>query len=619
MLKKPQISEYLRNLYFRFWWIDVMYPIFLALIFFAGLSYLFYTGQKHRRIASSIEERAIKLSLSLAKPLQKSKKAPKNITIITYKPIDHQSSGALKPDASAKDYVRLITKLLNKKAQAIFVSWHPLMHRDEMNYKSLIKLQQKAKKNYQKIYWGIHPNLINHLPLEFQEKAKILEADPCQTGLQIICIYNPRWKHWVMQKVFQTFSNKSYLQLEQENLISHNLPRLYTSYLLNLKSTKELTNYSFKEVFEEKANLEGKYYFIGPDTSTTGIARNHESRMVNTLVKQFTPLHEYWAQHAHMIQEKSLIKIASQKATVIATFFCVIFAIFTLIWKGAISSLGIFIVVCFLAPFINALSIQYLKFYVPIFDIVYAGVSTFFLASFSKLSIESFHLWRLKIQQRVDQEIVDAKGNFISLISHNLNTPVAKMQGMLSAIEMFTKDHNFRKDLQKSQTILTKIQLAIRFVLVTTALEEEQINPEAVTIKSIINEINQEVAPLIKKLGYKFSIECLSSEDLLIPVRIDKRALKSGLLALLVLLEEKLRLQIFKTHLFLDSTSEKSHIILRVETNSDVDDFKIESNHTDGTLLKKVSSVLLQSLSENYGSKLTLFSRRIELSLQSLC
>lgn len=581
-----------------------MYPLFLALLFFLGLSYLFYAGPKQRRIASQIEERIIGLSISLASPPPNSVSS-RDVAIVGLRFDPGQQ------DASLARYRDAISKLLSAKAKTIYVNWQPLLHRHEEDYAQLLQLHFLAKRRGQAIYWVILPKLAKYLPATFREHAHILAADPCQWGLQITCVYNPRWNEWIIQHLGTRLAAPPLAELSKTAVISSNLPRALQAYLLFLAPASTLRSYSLEELGDRPSSLNASHYFVGPSDSV------HLSEMsaLKTLEGSQTPKQVFWARYAAMVMRGDWVRVVPSQLTNILVLLVTLATVFGLVYWGALSALGISVVLYLLTPLINAWSIRYLGWYLPVFNIMYAGVSTLLLATFAMLAIEAFRFWRLRLKERMEEEMVAVKGNFISLISHNLNTPVAKMQGMLVALEHFAVDAALKHDVNVSQLLLTKIQLAIRAVLVTTALEDGQINREAVTILSLLSDVEQSLKTPLKRLGCSFSVHALGHEDLDIPFRIDKRALVTAIFALIAVLCEESQAQKMQTTLSLAEDSSPSRLLVRIDTDQDIAKLGEALGQEIGPLLRRVSQSLLQALAGSYDGKLTVHERRLELVL----
>ena len=251
-----------------------------------------------------------------------------------------------------------------------------------------------------------------------------------------------------------------------------------------------------------------------------------------------TPLHKFWALHAQMFHDDAIIRIVPQELSISLAFFVALSIVLILQKFGALYSLVAFLILSCAGPVLNVLAIRNFQIYCPIFDTLYAGFLTFLLATFAKLSIESFYHWRLRIQQVSDSELLSAKSNFISLLSHNLNTPVAKMQGILTAIESCNRDEALHKDLREAHRLVSSIQISIRSVLAITSMEENELNSEALVFESFLESFRESMSRTFKRLGLSIQLELVDNELAKVPIRFDRRALTMGIVSFLILLAD---------------------------------------------------------------------------------
>lgn len=630
-MKDRLISHY----YYKVWWLDVLYPLLLAFLIFSGLTYLFYTGQKHRRISAKIEDRLIHLSLWLANP-----RPVKNhhlIATVSLREEDlpfHESFRYGEyTDASPATYQLLIDKLLDLGAETIFINWQPQPEKSE-GYAGLIPVLGKARRLSRDVLWGVHPKFIKDLPPEFQQEALVLEADPCQMSTQILCVYNENWTHWIMQAIPIFLWKKKAENWGRRLVISDNLPRLFPSYILYYNDPKEIQDYSFHEILTRQETLSVKTIFVGNllIQGRKGMSQAADVGRVQTILDESslpprtggTPLHTFWAQHAQLFLDDDLVAIIPYHLSFLIACIVALLTIMILFLWGPLPSLGFFLAFASLAPLVNTLMLNLYRIYLPIFDSLYAGISASFLATFAKLSAESFYHWRLRIRQRSDKDVIDAKGNFISLLSHNLNTPIAKMQGMLSAIEHLAPSPTILKDLHQAQTLVATIQLSVRFVLVTTFLEDKNLNPEACCLVALEREFREMMENPLVRLGFRFTLQTVEDDLSQVPLRFDKRALTSGLAACITLLAEDDQQ---KLTVELATIEEKEDLVLSFQfLGPSIGPKKIDEKMKQGetlNLLAHVSATLIHSLLKVYRGRfephpqgITLFLKPSAHSLQ---
>lgn len=623
----------LKQLYFKVWWMDVLYPLLLSFILFWSLSYLLYSGQKHRRVSSQIETRMIYWSLWAVSPRPLDKPSP--FLTVSLTESDFQTLNQLSihehRDTSLINYAFLLNKLLDLESKIIFIHWQPDAFPSDSHYEPFFPIIEKAKTLGAKLYFVVHPTLMMSLPPRFRDQASLLEADPCDSSLQILCVYEKVWNKWVMQKIAKLYW-KDLSTPRWFEPISHNLPPQSTAHLLYYNAYSDFIDFSFRDILEldevateaHKNFFRGKSIFIGNSLvqGRTGMMKSADINRVKTVLDPLnnsarrtgTPLHKFWAQHAQMFHDNAMIGIVPHELSVSLAFLLAILIIFILQRFGAIYSLASFLLIACMGPIFNILAIRHFLVYLPIFDALYAGFLSFLLATFAKLSIESFYHWRLRIQQKSDSELLSAKSHFLSLLSHNLNTPVAKMQGILSAVENYCTDENLSKDLQEAQKLVSSIQLCIRSVLVTTALEEKELNPEVFVFSSFLQSFRESMKKTLGRLGIDVEMHLEESEFSKVPVRFDPRALTMGLASLCILLAENgLRGPLVFRFEILETSMLRGHV---GRGQCHVSPFG-DTWHCPPSLLGELARNVLNSFLATYGGTLNLCEEDLVLTLHA--
>ncbi len=622
-------SEWIQKIYFKVWWIDVLYPLLLSCLLFWSLSYLLYSGQKHRRVSSQIESRLIYWSLRAAGP--RVIKNPSPFITVSLDEDDFKSLNQLHihdhRDTSLINYASLLNRLLDLSCVRIFIHWQADAFPHGSHYEPLYPIIEKARKLGIELYFVVHPTLMTSLPPRFREQAQVLEADPCDSSLQILCVYDPGWDKWVMQKISSLYGRHSSHSRILEP-ITHNLPPQSLAHLLYYNSYQDFINLSFRDILElSSSHLEtlqpffkNKSVFIGNALiqGRSGMMKSADINRVKTVLdplkssarKTGTPLHKYWAQHAQMFHDNALIGILPYELSLSLASVLALSIILILLRFGPVYSLLTFLLFACLAPLLNILAIRYFLIYVPIFDALYAGFLSFLLATFAKLSVESFYHWRLRIEQKSDSELLSAKSHFVSLLSHNLNTPVAKMQGILTAVENYSPHTELREDLQKAQRLVSTIQLSIRSVLVTTALEEKELNHEAFVLGNFLQSFKESMLKTLGRLGVNVELILHESELSNMPVRFDRRALTMGLSSFFILLAEETGSALTMTFEICENVDRKIWLMCKAQWKTGVlkEDFLsyIQANVPQKGLLEELTMTALNSFVKTYQGHLSI-------------
>ena len=545
------MKNYLSGLYRKVWWFDVIYPFILSASLFSGLTYLIYHGEKHRSISGKVELNFIEFSLRAASPrpiVNSHEVVTVTLKDFDLKYLEHYSHRGYR-DVTISEYARLISNLLKHGANYIVISW--IHGQKDIPYERYLPLLNvlKEKPKDRKIVFAVQPFVKDYIPKELGIYAEVMEADPCQRGIQTVCIYQAHWEDWVIQEIVRDVWSARSEQREKQ-VISQNLPRIFPSYLLYFNNVYEFQDFSYTElndIWFPEDYFRDKKIFLGNGLIQSRLGDYVAlGRVGTTLTRKDkdppsivgTPYHKYWAQIAQLFIDDALITvIPSWLSFSIAIIFAIIITL-CLAYLGGPASLAAYLCVAILAPLFNALLIRFFHLYIPIFDTIFAGLSTFIIVTFAKLSLESFRHWQLHIRQKENEEIADIKGNFISLVSHNLNTPVAKMQGILDILLKLPLDKAIGLDLDRSSRLVARIQLSIRAVLVATAIEDGKLNHEPMTLDAIMREFKSLMFSPLKRLGFTIDINLDSDVEELsqFPLRFDKRSLVGTIGSLIVLL-----------------------------------------------------------------------------------
>lgn len=532
-------------------------------------------------------------------------------------------------DTNMISYARLLNRLLDLGAQNIFVHWQPDAFPSGSRYGPLLSVVEKAKTQGRSLYFATHPALFKNLASEFKAHAKLLEADPCDTHLQTVCMYDEAWQNWIMQKLSTLYWRKP----TSRDSFARQIPPP-KSYLLHYNNYSDFADFSFHEIMELRQQgtqvhpsfFQGKTVFVGNSVvqGKEGMFKASDTNRVKTVLdplqmstRRFgTPLHKFWAQQAQMFHDNALVAVASKTFSLSMALLLALSIIVFLHRFGAMYSLAVFLAFAGASLLCNVLAIIYFNIYFPVFDSLYAGLLAFVLATFAKLSIESFYHWRLRIQEKSDSELVSAKSNFISLLSHNLNTPVAKMQGILSAVESFCPNEALQTDLKKAQKLVTTIQVAIRSVLVTTALEEHDLNHEPITITSFVKNFRESMLKTLERLGINVILSIHDSELSQMPLRFDKRALIMGLASFLILLQKNLKKQVIHLEFAIEEGDTAGlKCTFTGDNSTDWKDSWLNPDHQQSDFLQEVASAALTSLIKTYTGQIEVEGSRARLRL----
>ncbi len=547
-MKHGDIKNKLLRFREKLWWFDVVYPVTLILFLFGSLTYIIYAGEPQSRISRIAEKQLLIHSMRLSGTRSIEHKG--KVLVVNVSPFEinmfGRAPGGMVPDVNAGAYAKIIRRLAEANVRNIFVNWDTEAHLFDEVYMSPLTETLKQKSSNTNIFFGMHPDHIGSMPADFSKIAVMLDSGPCDeiTETQIECVYNKKWDDWVVQSVINVLGENKQSDSVSPPWISMELSSNSPRYILNISPRKDLESVSFTQLLErDAATLKGyEAVFIGVDYRNvlSPSALHSFPLMVSTIHDPVTndprfsgtPMHVFWAQIAQMYLDEAMISVPSNKiiwATTLA--FCVL-VLLVMFYFGGIHALGMFIVFGLAGPSVNAWSLRNLQIYVPLFDSYYFGVTILITAGIMRLSFTSYQRWRLETQSHYHSKIADLKSNFISLFSHNLNTPVAKMQGMLGILKTSMNDQPeaSRRLAFTADTQVGLLEYAIRGVLVGSAIEEKSINDTSRPLSKLYVDVLESNASSLRRLGVNITSKLLHASDdeaLFQPLLFDVRAVSA--------------------------------------------------------------------------------------------
>jgi signal transduction histidine kinase len=479
----------------RLWWFDVIYPIALIALLFGSLTFIIYAGQPQMRLTSLAERELLTLSLRL-RPHTDSATLPGAIAYIEAKSTD--------------DIERILeeTTARTPKPVPIYVAWQPT---------SSDQLARLRRFKEWRVVHVVNPNLLAERP---SSDLTVVANDTCNDAntIQTQCSFDLEFADWAVQRIL----NDSAQPTANVPWISDMLASSFPSYIIKPANPK---------VFGPN---------IAPE-QVRAVIISHGTEPVATVYGK-VPYSMFLAQLADQAFGGAMIAIPKRITIQTVTFALCLFVAGLLWWYGAAIALGVFVMVIVLGPLMNALALSYVNLYVPLFDAFYFGLATFLWAGFGQLSFYSFQQWRLDEQRQAHSRSADLKGNFVSLLSHNLNTPIAKMQGMLGILAAIPTADHWKQDIRHAESLVAQLELLVRSVLIGTALEEGNQTATARSLQAIVDELRSTAIPVLKRLGAEIELDHYSAADddlFHLPLVMDYRSIVAAIAAAVALFCDK--------------------------------------------------------------------------------
>lgn len=186
----------------------------------------------------------------------------------------------------------------------------------------------------------------------------------------------------------------------------------------------------------------------------------------------------------------------------------VILLTFIVFYYSQTVSLAIFFWVSVLFAVFSLWAFDQLYLWVPIFSVGLLHIVTYVIFLSFQLSIRENQNWRLEQEKKYLFEIEQLKNNFVSLISHDLKTPISKIQAIVERLLMNETSESVKKDLCALKSESVELHRYIQSILKLSRLEAKdmRINKEATDINELIENSVKQLSPVAKEKQIKINL-----------------------------------------------------------------------------------------------------------------
>lgn len=144
-----------------------------------------------------------------------------------------------------------------------------------------------------------------------------------------------------------------------------------------------------------------------------------------------------------------------------------------------------------------------------------------------RLIVEDKRRWKYQKKSEILGQVEELKTNFMSLISHDLKTPIAKIQGMA---ELALNSHDLNEQRESLSSILRSSEELTSFV--SNILDLTRIETNKVTLQKSSKDINKIIEEVISSLNYlakEKRIAIIKELEPLFSIKFDAHLIKQSL------------------------------------------------------------------------------------------
>ncbi len=276
--------------------------------------------------------------------------------------------------------------------------------------------------------------------------------------------------------------------------------------IINFTNSEQFTTISYIDVMNGKLPkdfLKGKIVLIGTEKSSYSQIQTPVGLMSR---------HEYWGQVVENLIQDNFIK--KLPFLIYAAFLFLLALVAMAIISNYPQSVAFFFFL-FLVTVISAFSawiFDTFSVWIPILSPISLFIFIWLLfTAYQALRIEKAHM-RLKQEQSYLAELEQLKNNFVSLISHDLKTPIAKIQAVLD--RLLSSGHvtaEVHEDLTSLKSYSEELNRYIQSILKVLRVESKdfKIMKETADINGVVENVIERIKPLAatKDIALEINLE----------------------------------------------------------------------------------------------------------------
>ncbi|MCB0411445.1 MAG: CHASE2 domain-containing protein, partial [Bdellovibrionales bacterium] len=147
--------------------------------------------------------------------------------------------------------------------------------------------------------------------------------------------------------------------------------------------------------------------------------------------------------------------------------------------------------------------------WMPILAPVAQVVATYVVFLGYQLTLKESETWRLEQEKKYLSEIEQLKNNFVSLISHDLKTPIAKIQGICDRLLAQSPSVEIVEGLLNLRQESVELHRYIQSILKMSRVESRdfKVQKEAVDFNEIVENVLSNLSPLAEQKGISLTSE----------------------------------------------------------------------------------------------------------------
>ena len=334
---------------------------------------------------------------------------------------------------------------------------------------------------------------------------------------------------------------------------------------VNFSPAKSFPTFKFQDILSDQFDLNelsNKIILVG--TNTNKYIEDYISTPYSSETADLIPLAEL---HANMFQ--TLISNNSPERTnkpvdIILTALTAFITIYAAL--SVKPSKGILILVSSFTFFIviSTLLLRYSNIWINLAHPLLTIFLCYYFFIPYRLILENRRSWEYFQKNKLLHQVEELKTNFISMMSHDLKTPIARIQGMT---EVILKDDVTLSPIQREAVDTIKGSSDDLLKFINSILQYGRIESQGVELHKHSKDINQVLTDVIKKhefLAKVKKIKVHTELEPMFPIQIDVELMKQ---VLSNLIENAIKYSHEESHVTVKSREEGSLVVIEIADN----------------------------------------------------
>jgi signal transduction histidine kinase len=498
-------------------WPRFSVPILIGLLIVLLIVHILHFGGPRESLAARAESEIMRFALAnSAKPIQRNKN-----TVISFSVSDSdlmtmsRAPNLALNDANITEYANVLEYVSRFNPRWVVLTWLSHAHPITPEYLAPLTTLIDRLELRDQVTIAINFYAAGSIDANFASRYNIVEARDCYHDINLHCTFSPDWT-WMPQQIFSRFL------IEPKKFVSTNLAHHLPNIVLNLPTIKSLPNYSFADASEPVAGVIPKnaIVFIGNQANQDVMFRDNkevlqrsftaQSNTRETLQREGAPWHVFWAAMTTMLIDSRALHVAPDFVIYGLAVACGLL-IFSLAFRK-IDHFTYMIptILISLLLLVNLVTIGSFHYYVPVTPILITCITAVPSAIFIMSALNNYKKWRLLAVARRADESGDLKQNFLQLISHNLNTPIAQLKGLLELLS--TESHN-SIPLSRALILTDYIRITAKAALSTSAAPSPSPSLQRRTLKSVLEGFLDDEVAFFRSIGLEITTPESGSES----------------------------------------------------------------------------------------------------------